>query len=148
MRRTALAMILAASLASAGTALAQSTVAPQPREAQGSAAVANPDDVSQIPSTTSSATTRGADMPGTAPGTPSGMAGSTFGDSRYGSGYPDREAPTGMRRWISMPFPLVLWLLLSPLAFVLMTRGPGPTARDARPTLRTDLRTDGRPALP
>jgi hypothetical protein len=143
MRNTAVAFALAASLATTGTVFAQTTerpVAPQPREAQGSAAVANPTDVAQIPSTTSSATTRGADMPGTAPG--------AVGDNRFASGYPDREAPTGMRRWLAMPFPLVLWLLLSPLAFALMTRGPGPTSREVHPTVRTDLRTDTRTVIP
>lgn len=146
MRHTASAMVLALSIVTSGAALAQSsTIAPQPREPQGSAAVANPNDASQIPSTTSSATTRGADMPGTTTSAPAGGIGA---DGRFASGMPDREAPTGMRRWFAMPFPLVLWLLLSPLAFALFTRGPGPTVRDSRPVGRPDLRTDTRPGMP
>jgi len=63
-------------------------------------------------------------------------------------GNPDRDAPTGLRRWLAMPLPLVLWLLLSPVAFVLMTKGPGPTSREVHPTVRTDLRNDTRTTLP
>lgn len=98
MIRTLLALVLTTLLAAPGTPALAQTAQDSGTTAQGTAA---PAPAMAAPA----ADTRGSPDFGTAGGT-------------Y------REQPTGMARWLAMPFPLVLWLLLSPLVFAVATTGP------------------------
>lgn len=49
-----------------------------------------------------------------------------------------REDPVGMKRWLAMPFRLMLWLLLSPLVFFVATQGTPKGACPARTAIRPD----------
>ncbi|MBC7778963.1 MAG: hypothetical protein H7125_02560 [Proteobacteria bacterium] len=139
MRPTTLALFTAACFA---TGVVSPAVAqPATDGTRSPAAVVDPANPSQIPASPTGATTRST--------TPSFTTAQVGTDSAMRSGaMNDRVREPGMSHWFSMPFPLVLWLLLAPLVFAIATKGSAPVGsmrNDGRPDLRPGTTTGSIP---